>query len=185
MYACTNCNGHQLQFSLCNGLCKYRHLITFYQAIKGFNNASQAEQMWIWQTQFGRPETSTHMLILQQHKACKKQLCRYGSPNNCQEVPIVKGSKQLTSDCLKWKEQHLNRCNHGTPPEIFFTVNKSCVYNPAQNPRKIAGTLQKLPLMLTLSDGVPDQSSQAYNTGRGGHTTLELSVPMVCNVCYA
>ncbi len=109
MYACTNCNGCQFQFSLCNGLCKYRHLITFYLAIKGFSNASRAEQMWIWQTQFGRPETSTHMLILQRHKACKKQLCRYGSPNNCQEVPIVKGSKQLRSDCLEWKE-HLNRC---------------------------------------------------------------------------
>lgn len=65
MYACTNCNGRQLQFSLCNGLCRYRHLITFYLAIKGFSNASQAEQMWIWQTQFGRPETSSHMLILQ------------------------------------------------------------------------------------------------------------------------
>lgn len=89
--------------------------------------------MWICQTQFGRQETSTHMLILQQHKACKKQLCRYGSPNNCQEVPIVKGSKQLTSDYLEWKE-HLNRCNHGIPPEIFLTVNKPCVYNPAQNP---------------------------------------------------
>lgn len=133
MYVCTNCNCCQLQFSLCNGLCKYRHLVTFYLAIKGFSNASQAEQMWIWQTQFGRQETSTHMLILQQHKACKKQLCRYGSPNNCQEVPIVKGSKQLTSDYLEWKEQHLNRCNHGIPPEIFVTVNKSFFYNPAQN----------------------------------------------------